>query len=234
MNRSGAANASWTLKGHASVFNQPCDFGPFTEFVAPGAFAGVLKDPNLEVMANWQHDDRWVLGSTMNGTLDLSEDGAGLHVWARPPLTTTAEEARTLIEGGYVQQMSFKFRIGAETWEVRNEGEEDELLTVTITEVSHLWDVTICGLGAYSQTDVGVASRARLDRAIRAGRVQRKRRTPASNGAAKRRRETELARLQLPAPRRPDTEADLALAQARMARIDAAYFGASRPDGSFY
>lgn len=168
---SGAPDAKYYFRGHASVFDLPCDFGYFTEYIAPGAFANALAKMPLEVTSNWQHDDRWLLGHTLNKTLSLSEDDAGLVQWTKPPPVSYADDLRILLEGGYVQQASFAFTIAAETWEYTNEGDDDEEVRVTITEIGTLYDVTVCALGAYPQTDVSLASRARLDTALRQGRV---------------------------------------------------------------
>jgi HK97 family phage prohead protease len=167
-----AAPEAYTIKGHAAVFNRPCDFGYFTEYVAPGAFASALSRKPLEVVSNWQHEDRWILAHTLNGSLELNEDEDGLQQWSRVDgRISYAKDARLAIEAGLVQQASICFRIGSETWEYLNEGEPDEEIRVTITDVPVLYDVTICALGAYPQTDVSVTSRARLDSALRRGAV---------------------------------------------------------------
>lgn len=168
---SGAPDAKYYFTGHASVFDLPCDFGYFTEYIAPGAFANALAKMPLEVTSNWQHDDRWLLGHTLNKTLSLSEDDTGLVQWTRPPAVSYADDLRVLLEEEYIQQASFCFTIAAETWEYTNEGEDDEEIRVTITEIGTLYDVTVCALGAYPQTDVSLASRSRLDTALRQGRV---------------------------------------------------------------
>lgn len=168
---SGAEAGAYTIKGHAAVFNRACDFGYFTEYVAPGAFASALSVKPLEVVSNWQHKDRWILGHTLNRTLELAEDDEGLQQWTRVAPTSYAADLRILLDRGDIQQASICFRIGSETWEYLNEGEDDEEIRVTITDIPVLYDVTVCALGAYPQTDVNVSSRARLDLALREGRV---------------------------------------------------------------
>jgi uncharacterized protein len=168
---SGQEAGAYTIKGHASVFNQPCDFGCFKEYVAPGAFIPALAVKPLEVVSNWQHDDRWILGHTLNKTLDLWEDTQGLMQWTRVAPTSWAADLRILLDRGDIQQASFCFVIEDETWDYVNEGEPNEEIKVTINKVRTLYDVTVCALGAYPQTDVSVAGRSRLDRALRSGRV---------------------------------------------------------------
>jgi len=168
---SGLEADAYTIKGHAAVFNRPCDFRAFKEYIAPGAFKAALSVKPLEVVSNWEHDNRWMLGHTLSKTLDLMEDEDGLMQWTRVAPTSFADDLRILLDRGDIQQQSFCFIIGAETWEYLNEGEDDEEIRVTITEVKELFDVTVCALGAYPQTDVTIAGRERLGAALRAGRV---------------------------------------------------------------
>jgi Escherichia/Staphylococcus phage prohead protease len=164
---------AYTITGHAAVFNEPCDFGYFTERIAPGAFAKALEAEPLEVVSNWQHDDRWALGHTLNQTLDLEEDDIGLWQWTRVAPTTYASDLRILIERGDIQQASFCFTIAREEWAYVEDDEDDpDDIKVTITEIGTLYDVTVCALGAYPQTDVEISARDRFTRALHAGRVR--------------------------------------------------------------
>lgn len=168
--RSGDDETAFSLRGHAAVFNQPCDFGYFTEYVAPGAFEKALQAKPLEVLAVWDHDTRWILGNTLSDTVTLSEDAEGLAFGIKVAQTSFAEDLRVLIKRGDIQQCSFMFTIADETWHHEGEG-DNENVTVTINEVSTLYDITVCGRGAYPQTDVSLASRMRLEYAIQEGRV---------------------------------------------------------------
>ncbi|HEX4436980.1 MAG TPA: HK97 family phage prohead protease [Solirubrobacteraceae bacterium] len=171
--RDNGAEGAFTLTGHAAVFDQPCDFGYFKEFIAPGAFKTALAVKPLEVVSNWQHDDRYILGHTLSGTLALREDAIGLYQRTQVAGTTYADDLRLLIERKDIQQASFAFTILAEEWDSKETATGEEI-TTTITEVGVLFDVTVCALGAYPQTDVAIeaASRARLDAAIRSGKVR--------------------------------------------------------------
>lgn len=73
------------------------------------------------------------------------------------------------MERGDVDQMSFACDIGADTWTQTGEGDTADV-TRTITEVSGLYDVTVCAQGAFPQTDSSLA--ADLASAKEAGRVQ--------------------------------------------------------------
>jgi HK97 family phage prohead protease len=114
---------------------------------------------------NWDHDMRYVMGRTHNNSLELREDPMGLHTWCRLAPVSYVDDLAVLMEGGYIDQMSFACDIGADTWT-----ESGEEITRTIEEVSALYDVTVCAQGAFPQTDSRLA--ADLASAIEAGRVQ--------------------------------------------------------------
>jgi hypothetical protein len=81
--------------------------------------------------------------------LELREDPYGLHVWSRFAKTQTADEIATLMQGGFIDQMSFACNIGADEWTQDSDGN----ITRTIFSVDGLFDVTICAQGAFPQTD---------------------------------------------------------------------------------
>lgn len=162
---SGAEGGGRIFRGHAAVFDRlSLDLGGYRVKIAPGAFQGVL-DTNPDVWMNWDHDMRYVMGRTRNNTLELREDPMGLHTWCRLAPVSYVDDLAVLMEGGYIDQMSFACDIGADTWT-----ESGEEITRTIEEVSALYDVTVCAQGAFPQTDSRLA--ADLASAIKAGRVK--------------------------------------------------------------
>ena len=137
------------MRGHAAVFNRLShDLGGYRVLIAPGAFDKVL-DGNPDVHLVWDHDTRYVLARTKNKSLELRVDPFGLHVWARMASTATAKELAILMEGGYIDQMSFACDIGSSEWAEDAEGN----ITRTINEVEALYDVCVCAQGAFPQTD---------------------------------------------------------------------------------
>ena len=181
MDKSGDPNAkgAWTFRGHAAVFNRLShDLGGFRVKIAPGAFSGVL-DTNPDVHMNREHDMRLLLARTKNNTLELREDPYGLHAFARFAKTPLADETAILMDGGYLDQMSFACDIGASEWTEDAEGN----ITRTLTEISALYDVCICAQGAFPQTDAQLVASLHdashdLAAAIEGGIVIRKGDTP--------------------------------------------------------
>jgi hypothetical protein len=51
-----------------------------------------------------------------NNSLELREDPMGLHVWARFAKTPPPTRLATLMDGGYIDQMSFACDVGASEW----------------------------------------------------------------------------------------------------------------------
>lgn len=92
-----------TLTGYAIVWNQLSDDrgGFFVRFL-PGSVH--FADPT---MALFHHDFRCVLGNTQNKSLRLTSDNTGVKVEIDLPATTQAADVATLVDGGYVNGMSF-------------------------------------------------------------------------------------------------------------------------------
>jgi hypothetical protein len=167
------AKGRWTMRGHAAVFNRTShDLGGFRTVIAPGAFSKIL-DTNPDVHLLWDHDTRYVLARTKNNSLELREDPYGLHVWARFAKTQTADEIATLMQGGFIDQMSFACNIGADEWTQDTDGN----ITRTIFSVDGLFDVTVCAQGAFPQTDAQLVASLNnagdaLASAMEAGRIK--------------------------------------------------------------
>lgn len=151
MDRSGdpEANGRWTMRGHAAVFNRLShDLGGFRAKIHSGFFTRVL-DGNPDVHLNREHDMRMLLARTRNGSLELREDPYGLHVWSRFAQTALADETATLMDGGYLDQMSFACDIDSAEWVEDTNGD----ITWNLIECGGLYDVCVCAQGAFPQTD---------------------------------------------------------------------------------
>jgi HK97 family phage prohead protease len=152
---SGAGSDTFTVKGHASVFNkESLDLGWFTEFVDPGAFDRVLsEDPDVFFLQD--HNTLLTLARTKNGTLDLATDDVGLAYWARVNgALSYAADLRIALEDGLIDQASFAFTVARDRWEDEYDEDGNWVSTVrTILEIGELYDVTVCAMGAYPDTD---------------------------------------------------------------------------------
>lgn len=173
------AKGRWTMRGHAAVFNRKShDLGGFRTVIDPGFFNSVL-DTNPDVHLVVDHDTRWVLARTRNNSLELRVDPFGLHTWARFAKTQTAEEIAVLLEGGFIDQMSFACDIALDRWEQDEDGE----ITRYLLDCGGLYDVTICAQGAFPQTDSQLVASMHdagsvLASAQEAGRVIRREQDP--------------------------------------------------------
>lgn len=165
----------FTLTGHAAVFDQTTTLYKgrtfqVTETIARGAFDEVLAD-SPDVHLNVNHDMSLVLartGISGVGGLEVSTDPIGLRVYARiSPRLSYAQDLAELMRTGVVDQMSFAFSIGNETFtNSTDEATGYETDHFQINQVSALYDCTVCAQGAYPTTDAVLHSRA-----IAAGRT---------------------------------------------------------------
>lgn len=77
--RSDKENGQLSIHGYVVKFNQRSKliYGEFYEKVAQGAFIRSLEENTVKAL--WNHRTDYVLGSTKNQTLRLSEDDIGLR-----------------------------------------------------------------------------------------------------------------------------------------------------------
>lgn len=144
--------------GHAAVFNKRTWIGSkrwgFWEQIEPGAFAKTIQEKraeNNDIVFNRDHDNRLILARTSNGTLRLSEDDIGLATDATMGDYSYARDIETALGRRDLTGMSFAFDMVTWEWSEAEDGEE--LLTLRELE---LFDVSVVGLPAYSQTDASL------------------------------------------------------------------------------
>lgn len=121
------------FEGYAAVFNSPSEPLPFTERIAPGAFARSIRSRN-NIMMLWNHDAGQPLASTRANTLQLREDERGLKVTADLAPTTLGRDISTLVRTGVIDSMSFGFSVVRDSWNA--DGTERILKSVRLFEVS--------------------------------------------------------------------------------------------------
>src|SRR5262249_38480388 len=104
---SGAAR----IWGYASMFNKLSrKLGGFVERVDNRAFNASRADGFPGVVARWNHNDDWLLGTTAARTCLVDVDGTGLLYDVLPPDTTAGRDVVTLMKRGDVSSSSFAFR----------------------------------------------------------------------------------------------------------------------------
>jgi HK97 family phage prohead protease len=141
------------MTGHAAVFNEVAEIGGwFREQIEPGAFKTSIKKDDVRALFN--HDENYVLGRNISGTLKMKEDDRGLKVDILPPDTQYARDLAVSIERGDINQMSFAFQVLEEEW-IR--GEKKELDLRKIKKV-RLFDVSPVTFPAYDGTDIALRS----------------------------------------------------------------------------
>jgi HK97 family phage prohead protease len=146
------AGEGMTFSGYAAVFNQDSEPLPFTERIAPGAFARSLRSRN-NVRMYMNHDSSMLLATTRAKTLRLVEDDYGLRVEADLPDTTVGRDLAVLMRRGDVDSMSFGFTVpkGGDSWS--DDGSLRTLKQIRLFEVS-----VVTGFPAYTGTNAAVRS----------------------------------------------------------------------------
>ena len=142
------------IVAYPAVFNVRSHYLGFYEFIRPGAFTRTLATAP-DVRANVQHGGALVtIGRTTNGTLQLSEDERGLRAVIVPPDTQAGRDTVTLVREGYVNEMSFAFRVpaGGDRWQIVDGEHHRELLEVDLDG----GDVAVVTGPAYPQTTAEV------------------------------------------------------------------------------
>lgn len=141
------------LTGYASVYNRTSqNLGGFVEQVAPGTFDKSLAD-KVPVMARYNHDDNFLLGTSDAGTLQLVSDGTGLNYTVELPDTTVGRDLQVLAARGDLRYSSFAFQTISDEWGLTDAG----FPLRTLTGVQ-LIDVAPVNNPAYRDASVGLRS----------------------------------------------------------------------------
>ena len=120
----------------------------FREKISKGAFKKAIDRENrIDFLA--EHDNRMLLATTQNGSLDIFEDEQGLKIRAKIAPTSYGKDIYTLMKEGMVGHMSFGFKALAEKW---NKG-EDGILVRTVEDLS-LFEVSAVRNPAYPQSAI--------------------------------------------------------------------------------
>lgn len=160
---------SGKISGYAVVFGPLSeDLGGFRERVAPTALDRTLKS-GRDVRALFNHDLGQVLGRMANNTLRLRADSKGLAVEIDLPETTWAQDLRTSMKRGDINQMSFGFYVtdkDGEEWEGLS---GDGPIVRTLKDIE-LIEVSVVSIPAYPDTTAAARSLANCEYALRRAR----------------------------------------------------------------
>jgi len=145
------------IGGYAAKYNvRSTMLGTFREQIMPGAFTRALKEQSHPVVALWNHNPNYVLGSTRSGTLQVDTDDDGMRYSVEVPDTQLGRDLSTLISRGDVWGSSFAFVIGEESWDK----DDDGTAIRSVISVEGVYDVSPVLTPAYEQATTGVAVRS--------------------------------------------------------------------------
>lgn len=145
-----------TIGGYAAVFNRLSEnLGGFVEQVSPATFNKSRGDDWPNVVARFDHENAFLLGTSAARTLRLSIDDVGLIYEVDPP--KARQDIVELVERGDVRRSSFAFRVPTEgdEWGLSDQGYP--LRTLTSVQ---LVDVAPVVSPAYADTTAGLRSLA--------------------------------------------------------------------------
>lgn len=134
------------LVGHAAVFGKAARIGGAYEQLARSAFDEALKTSDARFLVN--HDPSQLLGRQSSGTLKLSTDDAGLAFEVDLPNTQLGNDIRELVARGDMNEGSFGFIPGEDTWERAADGMQIR----THTSIQRLLDASLVTYPAYDGT----------------------------------------------------------------------------------
>jgi HK97 family phage prohead protease len=145
-----------TLVGHAAVFGQMAQVPGGYEQLSERAFEDVLKLPDSDVTALWNHDPAMLLGRQASGTLRVRADAEGLAFENDLPDTSYANDLRKLVARGDITGASFGFipDLDKSTWTRAKDGSQVH----TINAIKYLRDVSPVTFPAYAGAGVALRS----------------------------------------------------------------------------
>lgn len=141
-------NDAYKVRGTAVVFNSPTclyeiDGVKYYEVIDRRAFDGCDMS---DVIFNYNHGGK-VVARLRNKTLALNITERGVEMEADLSGTAAGRDLYEEIDGGYVDRMSFSFR-------VREAKYDSQTRTRTITKIGKLYDVSAVDIPAYEETSI--------------------------------------------------------------------------------
>lgn len=147
-------NNGKSIGGYAAVFNKPSqNLGGFVEEVDPAFFNDSRGKGWPNVVARYNHDDSYLLGTTAGSTLRLNVDGTGLDYTVDPP--SARGDIVELVERGDIRQSSFAFVTHEDEWGVTDQNfPKRRLISGSLVDVAPVVSP------AYLDTSAGLRSLA--------------------------------------------------------------------------
>ena len=149
-----AADGVMRIGGYAAKFNtRSQNLGGFTETITRTFFNKSEGDGFPGVMARYNHDDNWLLGTTAGGTLRVAVDETGLDY--EVDLPSFRADVFELVQRGDVQKSSFAFITYEDDWTLDDNG-----FPLRSLISGQLVDVAPVNTPAYTDTSSGLRSLA--------------------------------------------------------------------------
>lgn len=147
------------VEGYALLFNHESRDLGFTETISPGAISQEMVD-NCDVWALFNHneDQKLARSNRGKGNLKLEVDDKGLKYSFRALNNQLGNELLEYLETGMINESSFAFNVSSEGQEWSKDAEGRYFRK--INKINALFDVSPVWEGAYSHTDVAVATRS--------------------------------------------------------------------------
>lgn len=143
-----------TIGGYAAKFNRTSqNLGGFVEKIDNRAFNKSAGDGWPDVLARYNHDDNYVLGTSNAGTLRLALDDIGLVYDVDLP--SARSDVYELTQRGDVSKSSFAFITIEDDW-----GTNDQGFPLRTLVAVRLIDVAPVNTPAYVDTSTGLRSLA--------------------------------------------------------------------------
>ncbi|MDN4493362.1 phage major capsid protein [Ureibacillus aquaedulcis] len=146
-------DGSMTVSGYVNKTNQFSNVlgttKKFKEKIAKGAFHRAIQNAQKDIDFLAEHNNKKILASTRNGSLELREDDKGLFMSATIAPTSWGKDYYELIKCGILKNMSFGFRTVKDNWRNISPG----LFERTIEELE-LFEVSVVRDPAYSNSTI--------------------------------------------------------------------------------
>ncbi|QJX76986.1 phage major capsid protein [Priestia megaterium] len=121
----------------------------FKEKIPKGVFSRAIQNAQHDIDFLAEHNNKLILASTRNNSLELREDEVGLYMSATITPTSWGHDYYELISSGILKNMSFGFRTVKDSW--KSVG--FNLYERTIEELE-LFEVSVVKDPAYSQSTI--------------------------------------------------------------------------------